>query len=246
MYWDTTGIGLESCFPVLTVLLLLFCLPSHRPSLLFSQTFRAVPLTVPELTCWKECFCFYFISSFLESSSDWSSVRWTSLHGLGLGQREAAGSPTQSPFMCCMLTQSCPILCGPMDHSLPGSSIHGISQARILEWVAISLSRGSSQPRDRTHICYVFCICRQILLPSGPKWRAAARECSCELGIHSPKCPIPHILLFCLVIWCSWSISSIFRLLHYFICFSQNDLYFSPFTACKVSIFKKYSFIDYY
>ena len=131
---------------MLTVLLLLFCLPSHRPSLLFSQTFRAVPLTVPELTCWKECFCFYFISSFLESSSDWSSVRWTSLHGLGLGQREAAGSPTQSPFMCCMLTQSCPILCGPMDHSLPGSSIHGISQARILEWVAISSSRELPNP----------------------------------------------------------------------------------------------------
>ena len=46
--------------------------------------------------------------------------------------------------------QSCPALCGPMDYSLPGSSVHGILQARILEWVAISFSRGSSQPRDRT------------------------------------------------------------------------------------------------
>ena len=42
--------------------------------------------------------------------------------------------------------QSCPILCDPMDCSPPGSSIHGISQARILEWVAISFSRGSSSP----------------------------------------------------------------------------------------------------
>ena len=42
----------------------------------------------------------------------------------------------------------------PMNHSLPGSSVHGISQARILEWVAISFSRGSSQPRDWTHISY--------------------------------------------------------------------------------------------
>ena len=48
------------------------------------------------------------------------------------------------------VTQSCPTLCDPMDCSLPGSSVHGILQARILEWVAISFSRGSSRPRDRT------------------------------------------------------------------------------------------------
>ena len=42
------------------------------------------------------------------------------------------------------LTQSCPTLCDPTDYSLPGSSVHGILQARILEWVAISFSRGSS------------------------------------------------------------------------------------------------------
>ena len=44
----------------------------------------------------------------------------------------------------------CPTLCNPMDCSLPVSSVYGIFQARILEWVAISFSRGSSQPRDRT------------------------------------------------------------------------------------------------
>ena len=52
----------------------------------------------------------------------------------------------------CSDAQSCPTLCDPMDCSLPDSSVHGISQARILEWVAISSSRGSSQPRDQTHI----------------------------------------------------------------------------------------------
>ena len=51
------------------------------------------------------------------------------------------------------LTQSCLTLCDPMDCSLPGSSIHGILQARILEWGAISFSRGSSQPRDGTWVC---------------------------------------------------------------------------------------------
>ena len=47
-------------------------------------------------------------------------------------------------FNCQMHTQSCLTLCGPMDWSPPGSSVHGISQGRILEWVAISSSRGSS------------------------------------------------------------------------------------------------------
>ena len=50
-----------------------------------------------------------------------------------------------------------------MDYSSPGSSVHGIFQARILEKVAISSSRGSPQPRDRTHASCVSCIDRQIL-----------------------------------------------------------------------------------
>ena len=55
--------------------------------------------------------------------------------------------------------QSCLTLCDPMDYSLPISSVLGIFQARILEWVAISCSRGSSPPRDQTHVS---CIGRQI------------------------------------------------------------------------------------
>ena len=50
------------------------------------------------------------------------------------------------------VAQSCLTLCDPMDCSPPGSSIQGILQARILEWVAISFSRGSSRPRDRTQV----------------------------------------------------------------------------------------------
>ena len=52
-----------------------------------------------------------------------------------------------------LITQSCLILCDPMDCSLPGSSVRWISQARVLEWVAISFSRVSSQPRDWTQVC---------------------------------------------------------------------------------------------
>ena len=50
------------------------------------------------------------------------------------------------------VTQSCPTLCDPMDCSLPGSSIRGIFQARVLEWVAVSFPRRSSQPRDQTQV----------------------------------------------------------------------------------------------
>ena len=51
-----------------------------------------------------------------------------------------------------LVAQLCRTLCDPMDCSPPGSSVHGISQARILEWVAISCTRGSPQPRDRTQV----------------------------------------------------------------------------------------------
>ena len=50
------------------------------------------------------------------------------------------------------VAQSCLTLCYPVDCSPPGSSVHGILQARILEWVAIPFSSGSSQPRDRTQV----------------------------------------------------------------------------------------------
>ena len=62
-----------------------------------------------------------------------------------------------------VLSCSCPTLCDSMNCSLPGSSVHGILQARTLEWVAISYSRGSSQPMDQTHVSCISCIGRQIL-----------------------------------------------------------------------------------
>ena len=51
-----------------------------------------------------------------------------------------------------LVTQWWPSLCNTMDRSLPGSSVHGILQARILEWVPIPFSRGSSRPRDQTQV----------------------------------------------------------------------------------------------
>ena len=53
-------------------------------------------------------------------------------------------------IVLCLVAQSCLTLCDPTDCSPPGSSVHEIRQAKVLEWVAIPFSRGSSQPRDRT------------------------------------------------------------------------------------------------
>ena len=102
------------------------------------------------------------------------------------------------PNSCCSsVTKSCPTLCDPMDCSLPGSSVHGILQARILEWVAISSSRGSSRPRDQTHISYVSCIADEFFI----HW--AIREallCSIDIqftlfGTVSHKLFFSHMLL---------------------------------------------------
>ena len=71
------------------------------------------------------------------------------------------------------VVQSCLTLCNPMDYSLPGSFTHGIFQARILEWVAISFSRGSSQPRD---LAQVSCIAGRLLHCSGFFANWAIRE----------------------------------------------------------------------
>ena len=63
----------------------------------------------------------------------------------------------------CLLTQSCPTLYDPMDCSLPGSSVHGILQARILDWVAMPFSRGSSGPRSQTQVSSISHMGRWIL-----------------------------------------------------------------------------------
>ena len=71
-------------------------------------------------------------------------------------------------YMCvrAKLLQSCLTPCDTMDRSLPGFSVHGILQARILEWVAMPSSRGPSQARDQTRVSYVSCTGRQVFTTS--------------------------------------------------------------------------------
>ena len=61
------------------------------------------------------------------------------------------------------VAKSCLTLCNPVDCSLPGSSAHGILQARILEWVVMPSFRGSTQPRNWTQVSYISCIGRRVL-----------------------------------------------------------------------------------
>ena len=90
-------------------------------------------------------------------------------------------------LLCCVCAkslQSCLTLCDPIDCSPPGSPIHGNLQAGILEWVTMPSSRGSSQPRDRNCLSYIFCVSRQALYHQ------------CHLGSphitsYAPKCPRP-------------------------------------------------------
>ena len=73
--------------------------------------------------------------------------------------------------LCAKLLQSCPTLCDPMDCSPPGSSVHGILQAKILEWVAIPFSRVSSWCRDQTYISYISALAGEFFTTSAT-WEA--------------------------------------------------------------------------
>ena len=75
------------------------------------------------------------------------------LNSCEITESDASEQSLREQGLCCATSlQPCPTLCHPMDCSLPGSSAHGILQARILEQVAIFFSRGSSQPRDKTQV----------------------------------------------------------------------------------------------
>ena len=97
-------------------------------------------------------------------------------------------------IICCagqqidvLVAQSCPTLCDPMDCSPQGSSVHGILQARILEWVAISFSRGSSRPRDRTQVSRI--AGRRFILWVTREARKVL-NLHCEISKNTEKFPI--------------------------------------------------------
>ena len=103
--------------------------------------------------CPKQVFTF-----FLTVNLDYNCTAHFSLEGK-MGLREVkqlthSHTAIRRQWQCAggLVTKPCLTLCDPVDCSPPGSSVHGISQARVLEWAAISFSRGSSQPRNQTRI----------------------------------------------------------------------------------------------
>ena len=89
---------------------------------------------------------------------------------------------------CCLVTKSCLTLCNPMGCNPPVSSVHGFSQARILEWVAISYSKGSPSPRDQTCIS-----CTGGQIPYHWATRGAHLMCQATLKIKFNKWILQHI-----------------------------------------------------
>ena len=98
---------------------------------------------------------FSFLTSGLRTSA--SCFKLQLLSSAFLERNKSSCCLLSTMFVCAQSLQSCLTLCEPMDYSPPGSSVHGILQTQILEWVAMSSSRGSSQPRDQTRISYVSC-----------------------------------------------------------------------------------------
>ena len=88
----------------------------------------------------------------------WLSQQEVQVCGLEVGYQymdELVGMIILHNLFGGLIIKSCPALCNPIDYSLPGSSAHGILQARTLEWVAISFSRGSSQLRNQTQVSHI-------------------------------------------------------------------------------------------
>ena len=98
------------------------------------------------------------------------------------------------------VTQSCPTLCDPMD-SLPGSSVHGILQARILEWVAISFSRGPSWPRDRTQVSCIAGRCFTIWATREAKINLDSILKSGDITLPTKVCLVKALVFFSSHVW---------------------------------------------
>ena len=110
-------------------------------------------------------------------------------------------SPPNTSCVHAKSLQLCPTLCDPMDYSLPGSSVHGILQTRILERVAMLFVRASSPPRDRTRVsCF---LCWQMgSLPPGPpgKPKSSAHCIGQQYRVVDSKCLMHESYYYCFLV----------------------------------------------
>ena len=124
--------------------------PDHqplRPSSILSPTLDFASFL--NFVCMRPVYTLLYLADFAQCQA--CEVYWWCCVQLSCSFSSLNGILLHCCCCCCLLGQVW-LSCDPVDCSLPGSSIHGISQARVLEWVATPSSKGSSQPRDRTHL----------------------------------------------------------------------------------------------
>ena len=121
-------------------------------------------LYIWKLLTWELILC--FLTTHTHTHIHTRVVTYPAYFLLPVKMNESAPSPVcygQHNHVCMLITQLCLTLGDSVDCSLQGSSVHGILQARILEWGTIPFSRESSQPKDWTHISYIFCTGKWVL-----------------------------------------------------------------------------------
>ena len=124
--------------------------PPHQQTTSLLHLFSGLTLF---LTAWQVSL--HEIPSVTPFSKLWPYLRFPGCSVFGSSTTFWGQAPSSSGLCVCLVTQLCLTFCDPLDCSPPGSSVHGILQARILEWVAMPSSRGSSQLRDRTQVSLI-------------------------------------------------------------------------------------------
>ena len=134
------------------------------------------------------------IYKLVDDTSRWEKENLSFLFYSPLPKQRKCGNRENILPWCRACVRACCSSSNPMDYSPPGSSLHGIFQARILEWTVIPSSRGSSPPRDWTHVSYFSCIGRRVHYHYHHQTNRRARLCSrtcakcsrCHLSTSSP------------------------------------------------------------
>ena len=114
--------------------------------------------------------------------------------------------------------QSCSTLCDPMDCSSPGSFVHGISRARILEWVAISSSRGSSWLKDWTSVSCSSCIGRRVLYFCAT-WEAQLVSLAFNLLLWLNSTQSHYLMYFAIIYIFIWALLPCYFIFYFFFCY---------------------------
>ena len=138
-------------------------------------------------------------------------------------------------WVCTTSLHSCPTLCYPVVCSLPSSSVHGILQARILEWVAVPSSRGSSWPRNRTRSWCSSCIAGRFFTT---EWPGKPQQW-CLLGFWGvlPHFSYPYQLSIEKILKCSqYDVCECFSLINFHFYDNRPFMFIVPFIFSELSV----------